>query len=99
MVVPDTAAAGYVDDEEKKRAAYDGQGAELELAAIAQEEYPPAPMCAQCVNWQAARQLMLANGTNQRSPGFCTTRAAADMMQMPQDYAVECLFFAEEIPF
>ena len=57
------------------------------------------PVCAQCENWQAGRQLRLADGSIVSSPGFCTLRAAADLQQMSQDYACRCHFFVEDIPF
>lgn len=101
MVVSDTASAGYVDDERRKQVTYDGQGEELELAIIADESGHelPLPVCTQCTNWQFPRLLHLSDGTEVRSFGFCTARAAADLPQMQQSYAVECQFYDEDIPF
>ncbi|MEL7224081.1 MAG: hypothetical protein AAGL17_04260, partial [Cyanobacteria bacterium J06576_12] len=57
-------------------------------------------VCAQCVNWRPlAGQLHLADGTTSLSPGFCTTRTAANLPQMFQDYAQNCSLFEEDIPF
>jgi hypothetical protein len=87
----------------------DEQGAHEELqdswAEWAESEMPQpisqpiSKVCAQCVNWQPARRLHLANGTTQLSPGFCTVRAAADLSQLPQTYAERCRFYEEDIPF
>ncbi len=74
-------------------------------AIWAESEQPPPTyqripkVCPQCVNWQPARQLHLADGTTQPAPGFCTARAAADLPQMAQEYAERCRFCEEKIPF
>ena len=59
----------------------------------------PQKVCAQCVNWQPERHLYLANGTVRTAPGFCTARAAAELQQMPSDYAERCPFYDVEEPF
>lgn len=93
----DQASADQAYEQERREALEDNQ-------AYWQEEDNPSSdivpdLCAQCVNWQPDRQLHLADGTTKRSPGFCTVRAAADLAQVPQDYAAQCSFYEEEIPF
>ncbi|MEO1391076.1 MAG: hypothetical protein AAFV85_27395 [Cyanobacteria bacterium J06634_6] len=57
------------------------------------------PTCNQCVNWRPPRALQLANGTSHQSIGFCEARAAAEMEQMPKEYAERCRLYEEKIPF
>jgi len=59
----------------------------------------PPVTCSQCENWQAERQLHLADGSTQTIQGFCAARAAADLPQMSQDYAQRCRLFEPYIPF
>lgn len=79
-------------------------------AAIAKElaKYPDtqpadkpsyAPQCGQCVQWRSARPLQLSDGSTVTVPGSCQLRAAADLEQMPQDYAARCHHYEENIPF
>jgi len=60
---------------------------------------PLPPVCAQCENWQAERQLHLADGSTRTLRGFCAARAAADLPQMAQDYARQCRLFEQYVPF
>lgn len=100
MLVTDQATADY-DCEQENRARLEDDWANW----IATEqphptpELPPAKVCAQCVNWQPVRLLHLADGTIRTAPGFCTARAAADLLQMSQSYAKHCAFYVEETPF
>lgn len=95
----DRATADYEQEQEKRTTIQD------DWADWNQCEASPYPsqslplVCAQCVNWQPERQLHLADGNTQRRMGFCVTRAASDLPQMAQNYASECRFYEEEIPF
>lgn len=93
----DQASADYAYEQERREAQHDNR-------AYWHETKPPRTafvpdQCSQCINWQPDRLLHLADGTTQCSPGFCTIRAAADLEQMPQDYAAKCLLYEEDIPF
>jgi hypothetical protein len=86
--------------EQEKRAALEDDWADWVECELPQPVSLPTPrLCAQCVNWQPARQLYLADGTTQPTPGFCAIRAAANLPQMAQGYAAECQSYEEEIPF
>ena len=95
----DQATADYEREQEKRTTIQD------DWAAWNERETPPppsqslSPACAQCINWQPERQPHLVNGTTQRRKGFCATRAAANLPQMAQNYASECQFYEEEVPF
>ena len=99
MAIVDQATADYEREQENRTTIQDS------WADWNQCETPPypnqssPPVCAQCVNWQPERQLHLADGTTQRRVGFCASRAAANLSQMAQNYASECRFYEEEIPF
>ena len=95
----DQATANY-EQEQAKREFLDANRADWAEPEIPQssEQFLPS-VCAQCVNWQPARQLRLADGTTPHTPGFCIVRAAADLPQMPQAYAENCRFYEEDIPF
>ncbi|NEP15448.1 MAG: hypothetical protein F6J97_00925 [Leptolyngbya sp. SIO4C1] len=58
-----------------------------------------APTCEQCVNWRPQRAAALANGTTAQLGDFCEARAAADLEQLPKDYAERCSLYEEKIPF
>ena len=98
----DQATADYEAEQEKRERLQD----EAALAQLLAEEtlehasdIPPPLLCAQCINWQPDRRLHLADGTTRLRPGYCATRAAADLPQMAQAYAQQCRFYEEEIPF
>lgn len=95
----DQATADY-EQEQATRESLDANRADWTEPEIphSSEQFLPN-VCAQCVNWQPARQLRLADGTTPHTPGFCIVRAAADLPQMPQAYAENCRFYEEDIPF
>ena len=98
----DRATADYEAEQQKREKLQDGCALEISLTEDAIEhalDSSPSPVCAQCVNWRSQRQPHLADGATSLTRGFCTTRAAADLPQMSQDYAQKCSFFEEEIPF
>jgi len=95
----DQATADYEREQEKRTIIQD------DWADWNERETPPPPgqslppVCVRCINWQPERQLHLADGTTQLRVGFCATRAAADLPQVAQNYASECRFYEEEVPF
>ena len=98
----DQATADYEAEQEKRERLQDDAALARSLAEDAvshASDAPPPSLCAQCINWQPNRRLHLADGTTRLSPGYCTTRAAAALPQMPQAYAQQCRFYEEEIPF
>ena len=98
----DRATADYEAEQQKREIAQDGLALAQSLTEDEREhssDAPIPPACAQCVNWRSQRQPHLADGATSLTRGFCTTRAAADLPQMSQDYAQKCSFFEEEIPF
>ena len=91
----DQATADYEAEQAEREASQDDRWAQSEQPA-----YKPIPNgCSQCINWRPDRQLHLADGSSQSTPGFCSARAAADLPQIPQTYAQDCAFYVEEIPF
>ncbi|MEL7223572.1 MAG: hypothetical protein AAF810_27995 [Cyanobacteria bacterium P01_D01_bin.36] len=98
----DRATADYEAEQQKREIAQDGLALAQSLTEDEREhssDAPIPPACAQCVNWRSQRQLYLADGTISLNSGFCTTRAAADLLQLSQNYAQNSSFFEEEIPF
>jgi hypothetical protein len=94
----DQATADY-EREQETHAALQDDWANWVEREMPQSKLPMSKVCAQCVNWQPARRLHLANGTTQLRSGFCTVRVAADLSQLPQTYAECCRFYEEDIPF
>ncbi|MEM6452995.1 MAG: hypothetical protein AAF703_22095 [Cyanobacteria bacterium P01_D01_bin.105] len=66
---------------------------------IAPASEPFVPLCKYCTSWQAPRLLKLSDGTTYQTPGYCQSRAAAELEQMPDDYAKICAFFQLDCPF
>lgn len=98
----DQATSDYAAEQQKREQRSDDRALERSLAEAAQASTPtppPSPVCAQCINWQAERWLHLADGTSQLRPGYCAVRASADLPQMSQDYAKQCVLYEEYIPF
>lgn len=95
----DQASADHEREQERRVALQDNQDDWTERAIAPFPEQPIQKLCAQCTRWQPKRLLRLADGTTQPTPGFCTSRAAADLMQMPQAYAEHCRLYEEDIPF
>ncbi|MEO0644881.1 MAG: hypothetical protein AAFZ17_01795 [Cyanobacteria bacterium J06650_10] len=57
------------------------------------------PSCDECVNWRCARTFKLSDGSLYAADGFCKTRAAASLEQLPRDYARVCRLFELDCPF
>lgn len=101
-MVIDEATADYEAEQQKREQRADDRALERSLAEAAQSPTPtppPSPVCAQCTNWQAERWVHPTDGTSRLRPGNCAVRAAADLPQMSQDYAKQCQFYEEYIPF
>lgn len=64
-----------------------------------QATFAHQPICSQCVNWRPARAARRGDGRTTPVGGFCEVRAAAELVQMPSDYARCCPFYEENIPF
>ena len=95
----DQATADYEREQAQRTALQDDWAAWAE-SEQPQTACPPIPrVCPQCINWQPAKLLHLADGSTWPAPGFCTARAAADLPQMSEDYAERCQLYIEEGPF
>ncbi|MFK8186018.1 MAG: hypothetical protein AB8B99_21800 [Phormidesmis sp.] len=69
-------------------------------AEASQHAFQPLPkVCAQCLNWENERLLHLADDSTWRRLGYCAARGAADLPQLPQNYAERCKLYEEEMPF
>ena len=100
MSITDQATAECAREQEKRECLEDDWANWIETEQPCPiPELIPAKVCAQCVNWKPVKLLHLADGTTRLAPGFCTARAAADLLQMSQSYAKHCSFYVEEIPF
>jgi hypothetical protein len=95
----DQATAEYEQEQAAREVLEDDRANWAESEMPQPVSLPISRLCAQCVNWQPAMQLHLADGTTRTTPGFCTVRAAADLPQMAQGYAAECQLYEIEIPF
>ncbi|PZO16891.1 MAG: hypothetical protein DCF25_11900 [Leptolyngbya foveolarum] len=95
----DQATADYEREQENRTVTQDDWAEWSECETSPPTSQPLPPVCAQCVNWQPERPLHLADGTIFHRPGFCETRAAADLSQMSQDYAQRCRLFKPTVPF
>ena len=100
MLVIDQATADYAEEQGRRAVFQDSQARELELAETFESEPTfDAPECAECINWRPAQNLYRADGSTVTSSDFCSLRASAELEQMSQDYASQCRFFVEDIPF
>jgi hypothetical protein len=95
----DQATADYEHEQEKREALEDDWADWVECEMPQSSNEPLLPVCDQCVNWQSPRLLHLADGSTQTTPGFCAARTDDDLSQMTQDYAADCRFYEEYIPF
>ncbi|NJM99924.1 MAG: hypothetical protein HC800_24790, partial [Phormidesmis sp. RL_2_1] len=71
----DQATADYEGEQAKLATLQDNQADWVECEQPQPTCRPILKVCAQCVNWRAARQLRLADGSTRPAPGFCTARA------------------------
>lgn len=95
----DQATADYQYEQSRREALDDSRAEWTDDQSPWPDQPAIAPVCAQRVNWRAARKLHLADGSTVCSSGFCTLRAVADLQQMSQTYANQCDFFLQNIPF